>query len=47
MTSNSNGWGNLNPVTYGPITETTEFKVKIRENQSIKFKPKKKIKNIS
>ena len=31
ITSNSNGWGNLNPITYGPITETTEFKVKIRE----------------
>ena len=31
ITMNSNGWGNLNPITYGPITETTEFKVKIRE----------------
>ena len=31
ITTNSNGWGNLNPITYGPITETTEFKVKIRE----------------
>tara|TARA_B100001057_G_scaffold120680_1_gene119357 strand:+ start:44056 stop:46908 length:2853 start_codon:yes stop_codon:yes gene_type:complete len=31
ITSNSNGWGNLNPITYGPISETTEFKVKIRE----------------
>ena len=31
ITNNSNGWGNLNPITYGPITETTEFKVKIRE----------------
>ncbi|MDC3154387.1 C-type lectin domain-containing protein, partial [Bacteroidota bacterium] len=30
--SNSNGWGNFNPITYGPITETTEFKVKIRED---------------
>ena len=31
INNNSNGWGNLNPITYGPITETTEFKVKIRE----------------
>ena len=27
----SNGWGISNPIIYGPINETTEFKVKIRE----------------
>ena len=26
-----NGWGISNPIIYGPINETTEFRVKIRE----------------
>ncbi len=31
-----NGWGSSNPIIFGPIIETTEFRVKIREESGCK-----------